>query len=273
MPAMFSRVHFSGWTPRLMAAFSAGRPEGVPADGVQDVEAAHALVARDHVGDAVVADVADVDVARRVGQHLQAVELGPRRVLRDLEGAGLGPALLPARLDLVEVVVGHGCPAGPAKPWMLARGPEVAGPRDGPQPASTGQIWREHRPVGVDERVDRGCGQARQERRGRRPSGPRPLPRPRSPRSRPGRSRPRGPTTTRPFAAPAATARHDVGQLGEPAARQVHARERVAAMGVEARGHEDELGVERAADRLHDRRGRRARIPRRRSPAAWAGSR
>jgi hypothetical protein len=26
MPAMLSRVHFSGWTPRLMAAFSAGRP-------------------------------------------------------------------------------------------------------------------------------------------------------------------------------------------------------------------------------------------------------
>ena len=92
MPAMFSRVHFSGWTPRLMAAFSAGRPERVPADRVQDVEAAHALVARDHVGDAVVADVADVDVARGVGQHLQAVELRPGRVLRDLEGAGLAPS-------------------------------------------------------------------------------------------------------------------------------------------------------------------------------------
>ncbi len=26
MLAMFSRVHFSGWMPRLMAAFSAGRP-------------------------------------------------------------------------------------------------------------------------------------------------------------------------------------------------------------------------------------------------------
>ncbi len=26
MPAMFCRVHFSGWMPRLMAAFSAGSP-------------------------------------------------------------------------------------------------------------------------------------------------------------------------------------------------------------------------------------------------------
>ena len=55
-----------------------GQAEGVPADGVQDVEAAHPLVAGHHVGDAVVADVADVDVARGVGQHLQAVELRPR---------------------------------------------------------------------------------------------------------------------------------------------------------------------------------------------------
>ena len=85
-----------------------GQAQRVPADRVQDVEAPHALVAGHHVGDAVVADVAHVDVARGVGQHLQAVELGPRRVLRDLEGARLRPALLPARLDLVEGVVAHG---------------------------------------------------------------------------------------------------------------------------------------------------------------------
>ena len=81
--------------------------ERVPPDRVQHVHPAHGLAARDHVGDAVVADVPHVDVARRVGQHLEAVELGPLRVLRDLESPALGPDFLPARLDLFEVVVAH----------------------------------------------------------------------------------------------------------------------------------------------------------------------
>ena len=110
---MFS-VHWDG--RRAYGGILGGQLEGVPADRVHHVEALHPLGSSHHVGDAVVADVAHVDVARGIGQHLQAVELGPFRVFRDLEGALLGPVLLPARLDLVEVVVGHGCPAGPAKP-------------------------------------------------------------------------------------------------------------------------------------------------------------
>src|SRR4029079_13069640 len=62
-----------------------GHAELVPADRVHHVEAAHALVAGDHVGDAVVADVAHVDVARGVGQHLQAVLRGPGGGLGDLK--------------------------------------------------------------------------------------------------------------------------------------------------------------------------------------------
>ena len=85
--------------------------ERVPADRVHHVEAAHRLAARDDVGDAVVADVPDVDVARGVGQHLEAVELGPLRVLRDLEGPLVRPPLLPARLDRLEVVVAHEVPS------------------------------------------------------------------------------------------------------------------------------------------------------------------
>ena len=86
-----------------------GQAEGIPADGMQDVHPPKGLVAGDHVGDAVVADVAHVDVARGVGQHLEAVELGLLRVFRDLEGPGFGPVLLPAGLDRLEVVLGHDC--------------------------------------------------------------------------------------------------------------------------------------------------------------------
>ena len=76
-----------------------GEPESVPADRVHHVEPAHGLAARDHVGDAVVAHVADVDVAGGVRKHLEAVVLRPRGVVGHLEGARLVPPLLPAGLD------------------------------------------------------------------------------------------------------------------------------------------------------------------------------
>ena len=78
--------------------------EGVPADRVQDVEAAHASLARDHVADRVVADVAHVDAAGRIRKHLEAVELRTGRVGADLVGTLLGPARLPALLDGMRIV-------------------------------------------------------------------------------------------------------------------------------------------------------------------------
>ncbi|MND77976.1 hypothetical protein D3C80_696800 [compost metagenome] len=48
--------------------------EGVPAHGLQHVLALHALVAGDHVADGVVAHVAHVQLAARVGEHRQAIE-------------------------------------------------------------------------------------------------------------------------------------------------------------------------------------------------------
>ena len=84
-----------------------GHPERVPPERVQDVVAAHALHARDHVADHVVADVADVRVARRVREHLQTIELRPIGILRHLEGARLPPARLPFLLDCLGFVVRH----------------------------------------------------------------------------------------------------------------------------------------------------------------------
>ncbi len=62
-----------------------GQSEGIPAERMQDVEAAHALHARDDVADHVVADVSNVGVAGGVREHLQAIELRPGVVFSDLE--------------------------------------------------------------------------------------------------------------------------------------------------------------------------------------------
>ena len=52
-------------------------------------------------------NVADVGMPRRIGEHLQAIELGPRRIDGDLEGATLGPVRLPLAVECLRTVVGH----------------------------------------------------------------------------------------------------------------------------------------------------------------------
>ena len=85
-----------------------GQPEGVPAHRVQHVDAAHPLVAGDGVGADVALRVADVEArARRVGEHVEHVELGPARIELGAKGSPLRPVALPARLDR-RGFVGHG---------------------------------------------------------------------------------------------------------------------------------------------------------------------
>ena len=82
--------------------------EGVPAHGMQHVEAAGALVAGDHVALGVVAHVAHMDAPRRVGEHLQHVVFGARPVHPGTEGLALVPGLLPLGLGFAEVVARWG---------------------------------------------------------------------------------------------------------------------------------------------------------------------
>src|SRR5206468_7581048 len=74
----------------------------------EHVEAAHALEPREHVTDRVVADVAHVDAARRVREHLEAVELRTAGILDGAELFALVPDPLPLHLDLTErIAVGR----------------------------------------------------------------------------------------------------------------------------------------------------------------------
>ena len=59
------------------------------------LEAEHPLRPRADVADHVVPHVADVRVARRIGEHLEAVELRLRGIFGDFERAGLRPPFLP----------------------------------------------------------------------------------------------------------------------------------------------------------------------------------
>lgn len=81
-----------------------GQAEGVPSHGVKDVETLHALEARHHVADGIVADVPHVDVARRVGEHLEHIVLGLVGFGIALEDAAVFPLLLPPGLDGLMIV-------------------------------------------------------------------------------------------------------------------------------------------------------------------------
>ena len=85
-----------------------GQTERVEADGEEDVVALHAAIAGRGVAGRHRVPVADVQVARRVGQHRQEVELLAARVFDRRVQAVRFPLLLPARLDLLWIVLfGH----------------------------------------------------------------------------------------------------------------------------------------------------------------------
>ena len=89
-----------------------GQPEGVPADGVQHVEAAHALVAGDDVGCGIALGMAHMKpVAAGVGKHVQHVVLGPGPVdiLGHAKRLVAVPIVLPLGFDLFERIGAHGC--------------------------------------------------------------------------------------------------------------------------------------------------------------------
>ncbi len=86
-----------------------GQPEGVPADGIQHVETPQALVPGDDIDGGVAQRVTQMQAgARRVREHAQGVELRAIVGGRGGERPLLGPAGLPAGLDLLGVVAAHG---------------------------------------------------------------------------------------------------------------------------------------------------------------------
>ncbi|OQB56444.1 MAG: hypothetical protein BWX98_01829 [Candidatus Aminicenantes bacterium ADurb.Bin147] len=82
--------------------------QGVPADGMENIIPPHHLKPGDHVADGIVADVAHVDPARRIGIHLEGVKLRAAGIGGRGESAGGVPLHLPAGLDGLEIVISGG---------------------------------------------------------------------------------------------------------------------------------------------------------------------
>ena len=80
-----------------------GHTEGIPTHRVQDLEALHPLVAREHVTHRVIAHVADVDAPRRIGEHLEDVAARLRARIVRLEALRIVPRSLPARVRLSRI--------------------------------------------------------------------------------------------------------------------------------------------------------------------------
>ena len=79
--------------------------EGVPAHRLHDIEALHALVARDHIADGVVAHMADMQLAAGVREHRQAVIFRFAGVFDDFEDFVIGPIVAGVFFNLLKIVV------------------------------------------------------------------------------------------------------------------------------------------------------------------------
>ena len=95
------RVH-AAFTRRVLRR----QAERIPAHRMHHREAACPLVARHHVAQRVVADMAHVDLPAGIGEHLQHVvfRLVVGWDVGHAEAAVFGPGALPARLSLAEIV-------------------------------------------------------------------------------------------------------------------------------------------------------------------------
>ena len=95
MVAMLRSVLSRGWTPSLIAAFSAGRPNESKPCGCRTCMPLRRAEARDDVADRVDEHVPHVQRARRVREHLEDVASSEARSagvgVRDLEGVARRP--------------------------------------------------------------------------------------------------------------------------------------------------------------------------------------
>ena len=86
-----------------------GQPEGVPADGMENVKSPCPFESGDHVSDRIIPHVSHVDSSRWVGEHLENVVLFPGGLLGDLVGIFFRPEILPLFLDFLRSVLSFHC--------------------------------------------------------------------------------------------------------------------------------------------------------------------
>ena len=79
-------------------------PERIPPHGVKHIKAPHLFVARDNVADRVISHVPHMNLAGRIGKHLQKVILFFVRIFRHLKQPVRFPVVLPLLFDVLWIV-------------------------------------------------------------------------------------------------------------------------------------------------------------------------
>jgi hypothetical protein len=80
------------------------QPESVPTHGVEHVLALGAVITRHDIAHGIVADVAHVNAARRIGEHLEHVIMFARIVILDDKRLTVGPNFLPVGFLLTRII-------------------------------------------------------------------------------------------------------------------------------------------------------------------------
>ena len=81
--------------------------EGIPAHRVQYIEPLSATIAGNQIAHRVVADMADMQLARRIGKHFEHIVFRPAGFGGDFEQPALAPNPLPFRFGFSKIIARH----------------------------------------------------------------------------------------------------------------------------------------------------------------------
>lgn len=94
--------------------------ESIPTHGVENIVTAGAPETGNDIAHGIIADMAHMYAARRIGEHLEDVVFGPREIFPGLKTPGFGPIALPARFGIA-VIVALGRQARAPWDWLRDR--------------------------------------------------------------------------------------------------------------------------------------------------------
>ena len=85
-----------------------GHAKSIPTHWMQHIVTSGKLVARNHIAHGVIADMAHVNAARRIGKHFQDIVFRTIGSRHGFEGLAFGPSLLPPGFDFGGGIAAHG---------------------------------------------------------------------------------------------------------------------------------------------------------------------
>jgi hypothetical protein len=88
----------------LNGSIFCGHTEGIPSDGMDDIQSFHEFMTGNHIHDGKIPNMSHVNAARGIRIHFQAIAFRSLRIVVGFKDVFFLPDLLPLPFDPVEIV-------------------------------------------------------------------------------------------------------------------------------------------------------------------------